>query len=226
MIARRALWASRCWTASATRRCSRWTGSPRICPACRSWARWSGSTPAAPSRTAPPPPLSSTPRSADCCASSNAQWPRAARRHQRQHRHRLRHAGRGAGLSRHPLRALQRLRGAQAHPRGLRRGGRLDRPRRRLRRRNPQGARRWSPPSPTATSTPTSTATTQNWKAHYRTTANEIWKQTEGQITHFVAGLGTSGTFMGTTRRLQASSTPPSSASPCSRTRPSTASRA
>lgn len=42
----------------------------------------------------------------------------------------------------------------------------------------------------------------QNWKAHYRTTANEIWKQTEGQVTHFVAGLGTSGTFVGTTRRL------------------------
>jgi cysteine synthase B len=43
----------------------------------------------------------------------------------------------------------------------------------------------------------------QNWRAHYRTTANEIWQQTEGQITHFVAGLGTSGTFMGTTRRLK-----------------------
>jgi cysteine synthase B len=43
----------------------------------------------------------------------------------------------------------------------------------------------------------------QNWKAHYRTTANEIWKQTEGQVTHFIAGLGTSGTFMGTTRRLR-----------------------
>jgi cysteine synthase B len=43
----------------------------------------------------------------------------------------------------------------------------------------------------------------QNWKAHYRTTANEIWKQTEGQVTHFIAGLGTSGTFMGTTRRLK-----------------------
>jgi S-sulfo-L-cysteine synthase (O-acetyl-L-serine-dependent) len=42
-----------------------------------------------------------------------------------------------------------------------------------------------------------------NWKAHYKTTANEIWRQTEGQITHFVAGLGTSGTFMGTTRRLK-----------------------
>jgi cysteine synthase B len=42
-----------------------------------------------------------------------------------------------------------------------------------------------------------------NWRAHYRSTAPEIWRQTEGQITHFVAGLGTSGTFMGTTRRLK-----------------------
>ena len=42
-----------------------------------------------------------------------------------------------------------------------------------------------------------------NWRAHYQTTANEIWAQTEGRITHFVAGLGTSGTFMGTTRRLR-----------------------
>jgi cysteine synthase B len=42
-----------------------------------------------------------------------------------------------------------------------------------------------------------------NWQAHYRTTANEIWRQTEGRITHFVTGLGTSGTFTGTTRRLR-----------------------
>ena len=42
-----------------------------------------------------------------------------------------------------------------------------------------------------------------NWRAHYVTTANELWEQTEGQLTHFVAGLGTSGTFMGTTRRLR-----------------------
>lgn len=42
-----------------------------------------------------------------------------------------------------------------------------------------------------------------NWRAHYETTAEEIWKQTEGRITHFVAGLGTSGTFVGTTRRLK-----------------------
>jgi S-sulfo-L-cysteine synthase (O-acetyl-L-serine-dependent) len=42
-----------------------------------------------------------------------------------------------------------------------------------------------------------------NWQAHYHGTAEEIWKQTEGRITHFVAMLGTSGTFMGTARRLK-----------------------
>lgn len=43
----------------------------------------------------------------------------------------------------------------------------------------------------------------ENWKAHYRTTAPEIWQQTGGRITHFVAGLGTSGTFVGVGRRLK-----------------------
>ena len=42
-----------------------------------------------------------------------------------------------------------------------------------------------------------------NWQAHYHGTANEIWEQTEGRITHFVSMLGTSGTFMGVTRRLK-----------------------
>lgn len=42
-----------------------------------------------------------------------------------------------------------------------------------------------------------------NWQAHYRTTAEEIWRQTGGRVTHFVCGLGTSGTFVGTTRRLK-----------------------
>jgi S-sulfo-L-cysteine synthase (O-acetyl-L-serine-dependent) len=42
-----------------------------------------------------------------------------------------------------------------------------------------------------------------NWQAHFRTTAPEIWEQTQGRVTHFVAGLGTSGTFIGTARRLK-----------------------
>jgi cysteine synthase B len=42
-----------------------------------------------------------------------------------------------------------------------------------------------------------------NWQAHYHGTGREIYEQTQGRITHFVAGLGTSGTFMGTARRLR-----------------------
>jgi cysteine synthase B len=42
-----------------------------------------------------------------------------------------------------------------------------------------------------------------NWQAHYHGTAAEIWQQTNGSITHFVAALGTSGTFMGVARRLK-----------------------
>jgi len=42
-----------------------------------------------------------------------------------------------------------------------------------------------------------------NWLAHYETTANEIWAQTEGKITHFLTGTGTSGTFVGVVRRLR-----------------------
>jgi S-sulfo-L-cysteine synthase (O-acetyl-L-serine-dependent) len=42
-----------------------------------------------------------------------------------------------------------------------------------------------------------------NWRAHYLTTGPEIWEQTEGRVTHFVAGMGTSGTFTGVSRRLR-----------------------
>lgn len=42
-----------------------------------------------------------------------------------------------------------------------------------------------------------------NWRAHYLTTGNEIWTQTQGRVTHFVSMLGTSGTFVGSTRRLK-----------------------
>jgi cysteine synthase B len=43
----------------------------------------------------------------------------------------------------------------------------------------------------------------ENWTAHYNTTAPEIWHQTNGRITHFVAGMGTCGTFIGTSRKLK-----------------------
>ncbi|HUE81229.1 MAG TPA: cysteine synthase family protein [Pyrinomonadaceae bacterium] len=42
-----------------------------------------------------------------------------------------------------------------------------------------------------------------NWRAHYEGTARELWKQTGGELTHFITGLGTSGTFMGVARRLK-----------------------
>jgi cysteine synthase B len=42
-----------------------------------------------------------------------------------------------------------------------------------------------------------------NWRAHYDGTGLEIWEQTGGRVTHFIAGLGTSGTFMGSSRRLK-----------------------
>ena len=45
--------------------------------------------------------------------------------------------------------------------------------------------------------------TDANWRAHYDPTAVEILAQTEGRLTHFVAGLGTSGTFIGVGRRLR-----------------------
>ncbi len=50
---------------------------------------------------------------------------------------------------------------------------------------------------------PNQYANDDNWKAHYHTTAPEILAQTQGRITHFVAGLGTSGTFVGTGRALR-----------------------
>jgi S-sulfo-L-cysteine synthase (O-acetyl-L-serine-dependent) len=42
-----------------------------------------------------------------------------------------------------------------------------------------------------------------NWRAHYEGTAPEVWEQTGGRVTHFLAGVGTSGTFTGTVRRLR-----------------------
>lgn len=49
---------------------------------------------------------------------------------------------------------------------------------------------------------PNQYANDSNWLAHYHGTAPEIWAQTQGRVTHFVTGVGTSGTIMGTSRRL------------------------
>ena len=46
-------------------------------------------------------------------------------------------------------------------------------------------------------------ANENNWKAHYNSTALEIWQQTQAMVTHFVCGMGTSGTFIGTSKRLR-----------------------
>jgi cysteine synthase B len=48
----------------------------------------------------------------------------------------------------------------------------------------------------------------RNWGAHFETTGPEIWEQTRGEVTHFVAGLGTTGTFVGVTRFLKTRSAP------------------
>jgi cysteine synthase B len=42
-----------------------------------------------------------------------------------------------------------------------------------------------------------------NWRAHFNGTGPEIWEQTKGRVSHFLAGLGTSGTFIGTARKLK-----------------------
>jgi S-sulfo-L-cysteine synthase (O-acetyl-L-serine-dependent) len=64
-------------------------------------------------------------------------------------------------------------------------------------------ARRLYESSPQSYFYPDQYSNPANWRAHYDTTGPEIWSQTGGQVTHFVAGLGTSGTFMGVGRRLR-----------------------
>ena len=61
----------------------------------------------------------------------------------------------------------------------------------------------WRSPSPTSTTTWIKYSNDANWMAHYNHTGVELWEETHHRITHFVAGLGTTGTFTGTGRRLK-----------------------
>src|SRR6202171_3368350 len=77
----------------------------------------------------------------------------------------------------------------------------------------PQGADGAVPPAPRLKAAgsrkyfyPDQYSNPANWRAHFTTTGPEIWEQTEGRLTHFVAGLGTSGTFVGVTRYLKSRS--------------------
>ena len=111
--------------------------------------------------------------------------------------------GAGARLPGEALPAGQRLRRAQAHPQGLRRGDGLHRPGRGLRRRHPQVPRDLRSRSGPATSTRTSTTTRPTGRRTTRPPGRRSCEQTDGRVTHFVAAMGTSGTFMGVTRRLR-----------------------
>ena len=106
------------------------------------------------------------------------------------------------GLQGEAVPAEECLHGAQARAAGLRRGNGLHRSGRRLRRRHSRRAARSIKADPDRYFYPDQYNNPANWKAHYDGTALEILAQTDGRITHFVACMGTSGTFMGNSRRL------------------------
>jgi proteasome lid subunit RPN8/RPN11 len=93
--------------------------------------------------------------------------------------------------------------GTQTDPRRLWRRTRPHRPRHQLRRRHPRSAENCYAADPGRYFYPDQYNNPANWQAHYQTTALEILAQTDHRITHFVAAMGTSGTFVGTTRRLK-----------------------
>ena len=111
--------------------------------------------------------------------------------------------GAARGYPRAAVRAGQRHARAQAAPARLRRRARADRSDGRQRRRDPRGAAARRATIPTRTSTRTSTTTRRTGARTTTRPAPEIIEQTDGRLTHFVAGLGTSGTFVGTGRRLR-----------------------
>ena len=122
----------------------------------------------------------------------------AARCLQWEHRDRLRHAGRGGGGTDHHLPSRQRQPRAARLARGLRRRGHRHRPPRGHRGRGPAGARARGRESPTRYFYADQYSNPANPQAHRETTGPEIWAQTGGRVTHFVAAMGTTGTMMGT----------------------------
>ena len=122
--------------------------------------------------------------------------------HQRQYRHCFRNDRRSGGFSGDPLHAGKCLHRAQTDSRRVRREHCLYRSGRRLRWRHPQGSQVCAQ-DPEKYFYADQYSNDANWQAHYHGTANEIWQQTEGRITHFLSMMGTSGTFVGTSRRLK-----------------------
>ena len=118
--------------------------------------------------------------------------------HLGQHRHRLRDGRRGARIQGEVVPARERQPRAQADPAGVRRRARADQSARGHRRRDSRGAPAGRRAIPTAISIQISTATTATGARTSTRPAPEIIEQTSGRMTHFVAGLGTSGTFVGT----------------------------
>ena len=122
-----------------------------------------------------------------------------------QHRRRARHRRPATRLPLHLRVPGQGQRGQDRHAAGLRRRGRRLPDRRRARRtrarttRSPTG---WPARSPGGWK-PNQYANPNNPRSHYETTGPELWEQTEGRITHFVAGVGTGGTISGTGRYLK-----------------------
>ena len=120
-----------------------------------------------------------------------------------QYRDRLRDGRRRARLQGEAVRAGERQPGAEADSARARRGARADQSARGHRRRDSRSAASRTPSDPDRYFYPDQYNNDANWRAHYDTTAPEIIEQTSGRLTHFVAGLGTSGTFVGTGRRLR-----------------------
>ena len=122
---------------------------------------------------------------------------------ERQHGRRLLALRRGARRPRATRDAVEREQGAQGHRAQLRHRDRLQRPDGGLRRRHPSRARARRRRTPDRYFYPDQYSNPSNWRAHYDGTGREILEALGDRITHFVAGLGTTGTMMGCARRLK-----------------------